>query len=176
MVPRVTSLKAENRFLLEFAFPTLKGWSWHTLIWRSIPPPPSSPHAPGRQGSPCSREGAKTHCMLRSHCIGQVCQCGQGPGEWLQSYFLCAPLPGQHWLGHHFFMVSELLCPMRWPPAPAQHQNISNSSLTPHLPSLPPCSPLSPSPCLDSSLVFSSVAPPGLFPTHSDASVERHKP
>lgn len=90
-------------------------------------------------------------------------------------------LPGQHGLIHQSFMMPGLLGPRRRPPAlclpcaPAQHLNISNSLPLPTALSQPSCSPISPNPCLGSSLANRSVAPPGLFPNHCDASVERHQ-
>lgn len=90
-------------------------------------------------------------------------------------------LPGQHGLIHQLFMMPGLLRPRGWPPAlcltcvPAQHLNISNSLPLPITLSQSSCSPISPNPCLGSSLANRSVAPPGLFPNHYDASVETHQ-
>lgn len=72
-------------------------------------------------------------------------------------------------------------CPLHAPcscSAPEYFNRQPACSPPPPLPatlSQPSCSPLSPKSCLGSSLAYRSVAPPGLFPNHSDASVERHK-
>lgn len=158
----VASLKAENRFLLQFlphaewlelthpglgnhplivqlSPETWAGGGDEAILGKGLKAHPTTiciiqgpSHGPGLEGRPMSRGMAVTPPWGMAAIPLSICR--------------ERPLPGQHGLVHHLFMAPGLLHPWGWPPAlcmpraPPQHLNIStgNQLAHPHLPSPPP--------------------------------------